>query len=351
MTSVVVAPRARPPLATSRDTPDVLGRMSVVICAYTEDRWAMIEQAVRSVGSQRSGVSEVILVIDHADQLLRRACQRWPGTQPAPTPVRVLASTGAPGLSGARNTGLAVAQSEMVAFLDDDACAPTRWAESLLEGFVDAGVAGVGGAAHAEVAGGIPAWWPPEFNWVVGCSWHGLPTSTAAIRNVVGCNMAFRRSELLKVGGFREDVGRIGNRPLGCEETDLCIRLHRARPNARVMYLPHASVSHHVAQERLTWGYFRSRCYNEGLSKATVARLNGTSTALASERAYVRHVLPRAVLRDVWDCARGKRGGAGKAAAILLGTAFTVAGYARGRASAGLGSQSGQARTAAPATE
>jgi GT2 family glycosyltransferase len=298
--------------------------VSVVICAYDQGRWADLRCAVASVRAQAWDGVEVIVVVDHNPALLTLARREWHGA----SDVRVVANAHRRGLSGARNSGVEAASGHVVAFLDDDATAARGWLVGLLAAFdqADAGrVVAVGGAARPAVDGPLPSWWPHEFDWVVGCSWTGLPTATAPVRNVIGCNMAFRRADLVAVGGFAEGLGRVGTLPAGCEETDVCIRLGSAQPGATVWYVPHAVVDHRVPATRLCWSYFWRRCFAEGASKAAVSRRNGGGRALSSERVYVVRVLPRAVARALRD------GEARKAAAIVAGLAVTVAGYVRGR--------------------
>lgn len=299
-------------------------RASVVVCAYDERRWADLQRAVASVRAQVSGGVEVVVVVDHNPALLALARAEWHGA----TGVRVVANVYGRGLSGARNSGVDAATGEFVAFLDDDATAARGWLVGLLAAFdqADAGrVVAVGGAARPSADGPLPAWWPEEFNWVVGCSWTGLPTDAAPVRNVIGCNMAFRRADLVAAGGFAEGLGRVGALPAGCEETDVCIRLGLAEPGASVWYVPDAVVDHRVPVARLRWSYFWRRCFAEGVSKAAVSRRNGGGRALSSERAYVARVLPRAVVTAL------SKGEPRKAAAIVAGLAITTAGYVRGR--------------------
>ncbi|MGH9279399.1 MAG: glycosyltransferase family 2 protein [Acidimicrobiales bacterium] len=307
--------------------------VSVIICAYTLDRWAMLEQAVASVLDQWVPVREVVIVIDHNRELLERARQRW-GTEggPVPQPV-VVPSAGAPGLSGARNTGVAVARSEIVAFLDDDARADELWVEHLLAPYEDPTVVACGGTAVPAIAGARPAWWPIEFDWVVGCSYLGLPTGRADVRNLIGANMSLRRDAVVAVGGFPEGIGRVGARPVGCEETDLCIRVGQRWRSARVVYEPAARVYHHVPAHRLSWRYFRARCLAEGRSKAQVAARVGRERALASERAYVLRVLPKGVAAAMGATVRGDVRGGLRAAAIAAGLTLTTVGYVQGRLS------------------
>ncbi|MER5734459.1 glycosyltransferase family 2 protein [Streptomyces sp. NPDC002262] len=295
--------------------------VTVVVCAYTLDRWNDIRAAIGSLRAQRHPVDEVVLVVDHCPELYGRASAAFPG-------VRVVPNTGRRGLSGARNTGVAAARHEIVAFLDDDAAAEPDWAAGLLARYADPGVAGVGGLVRPRWATRRPAWFPPEFDWVVGCSYRGLPERLAPVRNFIGASMSFRRAELLAAGGFRTDLGRVGTRPLGCEETELCLRVAARRPDAVLLHEPAAVVRHRVPAARATWAYFVSRCYAEGLSKARVARLGGTRAALSSERAYLRSTLPKALVRALRP---GRPAGLRTAGALAAGVGVTVAGYAVGR--------------------
>jgi len=293
---------------------------SVIVCAYDLGRWARTVDAVRSVLVQDAPVGEVVVVIDHNPELLERARAAWPDH-----PVRVVASGGAPGLSGARNTGVAAASSEIVAFLDDDAVAEPTWILRLLAAYSDPTVVACGGGVVPALGGRRPGWWPLEFDWIVGCSYLGLPTVRADVRNVIGANMSARREAVLEAGGFPEGIGRVGARPVGCEETDLLIRLAQRRPGARVVYEPTALVHHWVPPARLSWRYFRSRCLAEGLSKAQVAVRVGSDRALASERSYALKVLPRGMVMGV------RAGTPMRAVAIAAGLTLTTAGYVGGR--------------------
>ncbi|MER5866308.1 glycosyltransferase family 2 protein [Kitasatospora sp. NPDC002040] len=294
--------------------------LTVVVCSYTMGRWSDLVAAVRSLQQQRRPAEEVLLVVDHCPELAVRAAGVLAG-------VRVVANRERPGLSGARNTGVALAQGEVVAFLDDDATADPDWTEQLMAAYRDPRVLGVGGLVRPRWEIGRPSWFPPEFDWVVGCSYRGMPEQGGPVRNFIGANMSFRRAELVAAGGFRPDLGRVGNRPLGCEETELCIRLAAGRPEAELRYEPAAGVSHRVPEGRTNWAYFRSRCYAEGLSKAVVARHTGRGPALACERRYLRSVIPRGMARSI-----GPRGGGPRELfALTLGVTATLTGYATGR--------------------
>ncbi len=98
---------------------------SVIICAYTQARWQQLLSAAESIQTQTTPVDEVLVVIDHNDELLHRAEHALPS-------ARVIASNGPAGLSGARNAGIAASTGEVVLFLDDDAAAEPDWVSHLL---------------------------------------------------------------------------------------------------------------------------------------------------------------------------------------------------------------------------
>lgn len=299
------------------------GLFSVIICAYSVERWDDIVEAVASVDAQTVRDLEVVLVIDHNEELLERARAAFPG-------VRVLRNRHSQGLSGARNTGVEVASGSIVAFLDDDATARPDWLKRLSTSYLSDLVLGVGGSAHPVWPGGVPGWLPPEFLWVVGCSYIGQPTRTEPVRNLLGCNMSFRREVFDMVGTFTVGIGRLGTRPVGCEETEFCIRVGRHKPGAVILYDPNAAVDHRVGLARTTFTYFASRCYSEGLSKALVSNSVGQESALATERRYVTHVLPKAVLRAAGAALRGDASAAARVGALLSGLGLTVVGYITG---------------------
>jgi glucosyl-dolichyl phosphate glucuronosyltransferase len=301
--------------------------ISVVVCAYTERRWDALLGAVASVRGQTVPPLEVIVSVDHNPALRERVARQL-------ADVVLTDNRQRQGLSGARNAGVAAAAGDVVAFLDDDAAAAPDWLERLAAGYARPSVLGVGGAIEPVWRTGRPRCFPEEFDWVVGCTYRGMPEAPAPVRNLIGANMSFRRTVLDAVGGFRCDIGRIGTRPLGCEETELCIRARRRWPDGMFLYDPSARVRHHVPASRASWRYFHARCYAEGLSKAVVARAADARSGLASERAHALRVLPRGMVRGVVDAlAHGDPAGLGRSAMIAVGLAVTTAGYMVGTAS------------------
>jgi GT2 family glycosyltransferase len=289
-------------------------RTSVIVCTYNDARLPLLRGTLAGVAAQEPPCDEVVLVVDHNEALAERLRRDHPD-------LRVVESTGPKGLSGARNTGIEVATGEILVFLDDDAVPRVDWLAALVAPFADATIAGVGG--HAEPAwerGERPAWFPRELDWVVGCSFSGQQQGD--VRNPIGASMALRAAVLADVGGFATELGRIGTLPLGCEETELGIRVNRA--GGRIVLVADSVVDHFVPHARASVDYVVRRCWSEGISKAAVQRLAKGDTALGPERGYVL-VLLRAIVRAL------RSGALGQAALIPLAALAGLGGFLRGK--------------------
>jgi glucosyl-dolichyl phosphate glucuronosyltransferase len=134
---------------------------SVVVCAYSFNRWEELLLAVQSLEAQILKPLEVIVVIDHNAELFAQASKVFE----AHTNVQVLENRFERGLSGARNSGLHTARGEVIAFLDDDAMAAPDWLERLAAAYSDPNTLGVGGEIVPAWRGPRPDWFPPKVYW------------------------------------------------------------------------------------------------------------------------------------------------------------------------------------------
>jgi glycosyltransferase involved in cell wall biosynthesis len=300
--------------------------VSVIICAYTTQRWADLVASVASVQAQALPALETIVVIDRSAELLRRAAAELNG-------VIVVANRDG-GLSGSRQTGAQHAHGEVLAFLDDDAIADQGWLAGLVPAYEDPLVLGAGGSVEPWWLQRQPRWFPREFDWVVGCSHPGLPQQTGRVRNVIGANMSVRAEVLRRAGSFELKLSRTytdGGAGSTADDTEFCIRASRLHPGGTWLYVPEARVRHRIPPARATFRYFVRRCRMEGRAKAVIAELEGDSVALEAERTYVRSLLFAAVVRELRQVGGGRLDSLARAFVIAAGLSVTAFAYVGAR--------------------
>ena len=113
----------------------------------------------------------------------------------------------------------------------------------------------------------IPRWLKPKPAWLSDSllsylsiiDWGGDVRELKATEWLAGCNIAFRKSMLVAVGGFSRALGRIGSglSLLSNDEIEVMEKIHA---EGRVsIYAPDAIVQHVIDPGRLTRAWFRRR--------------------------------------------------------------------------------------------
>jgi len=260
---------------------------AVVMACHSELRWNSIVNAIASLHEQTRIPDQIIVTVDHNVALAERLRSQFRDL------TVVLNESGSRGASGNRNCGANAATASLIAFLDDDEVAAPDWLERLIEPFGGEAVVGTGGRSIAAWAATRPVWFPPEFAWTVGAHYRGMPTRPTVVRNVWAGSMVVRAEVFRRVGGFRADFGKVGDRSQP-EDTDLCIRMAAAVPGGHWVYVPAAIIHHEVPAERGTFGFFVRRCYSEGHGKVLLRRsVSAVSAgALSDEASYLRTTVP-----------------------------------------------------------
>ena len=295
--------------------------VTVVIPAYSMDRWSLTCAAVESVLDQTLLPREIIVCVDHNPELAHRFTERWHDRLGRTPSIRVVESLYDGHQSASRTTGAELATTETLAFLDDDAAADADWLERLLGPLRDPSVIAVGGAPLPVYSTPRPPWFPFEFDWVFGCAYSGLPTTTAPILRLIGTTFAARRKDILAVGGFHFDV---------FEDMDMSHRLKELSPQSRLIYEPRAIVRHYVPEDRLTWNYFWRRCFWVNRGKVAVMRGLGGAANLRADRSFALKSLSVGVARELREFLNGDIGGLQRALAIFVGLSLATAAYVAG---------------------
>jgi glycosyltransferase involved in cell wall biosynthesis len=171
-----------------------------------------------------------------------------------------------PGLSHARNRGLAETCAEYIAYIDDDAVPCEGWSEEIARPFADRRVACVGGRILIRPVGAMPDWVHPDLCRYLGE--YDLGDQAREVEAVVGANFALRVETARDAGGFSDALGYCGEDRLPGEETELCRRLRGK--GLRIEYCPSAGVYHTVDPARLNRSWFISRAFMGGRAEAVI---------------------------------------------------------------------------------
>jgi hypothetical protein len=299
--------------------------IAVVVCASsaTITNWPTLLEAIQALQSQTFQASQIILVADQPELLMMLQQAKLEGVTVVKNPV--------PGASAeARNAGIALARTEVVAFLDWDTIAKPNWLAQLNQHYVNPQVVGVGGKVSLNANATLPKWLPSRYNWVYGCTYEGLFTVCPSQVSILAAgNMSFRREVFIQLGGFRNWSEQIAELPAGEEETELCLRISQCWPQKKLIMESAACVERGpIAAEQATWAYFRQRCYAKGVAKARIAQLLGRHTGLVAERKYIRTGLPVGLAAGLANLFR--RQASLNLMALLTGSLCTSRGFFKG---------------------
>jgi GT2 family glycosyltransferase len=177
--------------------------VSVVVCTYNGAR--TIGDCCAALRALDYPNYEVIVVDDGSTDGAGEIAASF-GFQVLSTPNQ--------GLASARNSGLAAANGELVAYIDDDAMPDPHWLSYLVNTF----------QTTSHVAVGGPNISPPDG--VVADAVANAPggpihvlLSDQVAEHIPGCNMAFRKEALEAVGGFDPQFRAAG------DDVDICWRI------------------------------------------------------------------------------------------------------------------------------
>lgn len=208
--------------------------ISVTIC--TRDRPEYIRACLGSIRDGSSLPGEVWVIDQSSDDRSSQVVDEF--LRDSELPLHYYRHNGI-GHTSARNTGARLCLSPIIAYTDDDCLVDKSWLSHMAKAFEEPSVNCVCGmtipADHTDR--------PPEAH---------LSTFTPAAHKVVrsrcnplavgrGNNMAFRRADLLALGGFNETIG-VGTSLYAGDDTDIFYRLVQA--GGAIAVVPEAIVYH-----------------------------------------------------------------------------------------------------------
>jgi GT2 family glycosyltransferase len=248
--------------------------VSVVVC--TRDRPDSVITALRDLTALRYRSFEII-VVDNAPRTnaTEQAVREAFGDDPRVRYVR----EPRPGLSRARNRGIAEASADVVAFTDDDVRVDFRWLDGIARGFSAApDVACVTGLiATAQLENAAQLYFHLREGWGTECERRIFDLGQNRDESPLypyspgifgaGANFALSRVVLKELGGFDEALGA-GAPSGGGEDLDIFMRVILA--GHRIVYEPAAIVSH-VHRTDLAELTRQMKAYGSGLTAALTA--------------------------------------------------------------------------------
>lgn len=240
-------------------------KITVVLCTY--NRCGLLPVALESVAASilPQGQEWEVLVVDNNSkdrtrQVVEEFSRCYPGR------FRYLFEVN-PGKSYALNAGIAAANGDVLAFMDDDVTVAQDWLQHLTAPFDSGQFAGTAGRV-------VPLWNADPPSWIGRDGWAIAGPLVSFDRgdegfdlreSPVGTNMAFRKNAFETCGDFRVDLGPSPNNEIRNEDSEFARRLFAA--GKHIYYEPRAVVYHPVAEERLTKKYFLAWWFDKGRSQ------------------------------------------------------------------------------------
>jgi glycosyltransferase involved in cell wall biosynthesis len=225
-------------------------KITVILCTYS--RHESLSKALESLAASKlpDSIEWEILVVDNnsTDQtreVVEDFCSRYPGR------FRYLFEP-LQGKSYALNSGIRESRGTILAFADDDATVEPEWLWNLTSALQDGEWAGAGGRIIPVWPGSLPRWLSTEDPSTMGpyvAFDLGMEVGPLS-RPPYGANMAFRREQFEKYGGFRTDLGPRPGSEIRREDIEFAQRLLNG--GERLRYEPRAVVHHPVPEGRMT---------------------------------------------------------------------------------------------------
>lgn len=243
---------------------------SIIVTSYSIKRLKDIFELLDSIKAQTYPNIESIFVAERSRELFDRI-QGYTVEKALPQ-VKVVFNDGEPGLSAARNLGIKQAKGDIIAFVDDDALLFPDWAEEMVKTYEDGSVIAVTGPILPLWEDKSMAWFPDEFDWLLGCSNFSGISERREIRSVWGANMSFKKEAFDLAGTFSASIGGIQGQRLHGEEVELSLRIKRATKRC-IVYNPKVRIKHKVYKHRLTSRFVARSSYWIGYTKYMLKRL------------------------------------------------------------------------------
>lgn len=249
-------------------------QISLIVATY--NRSAALVELLESVARQSlTGSAWECVVVnnrstDNTEEAFKSFTERYPQLH-----FRLLYEE-KQGLSHARNCGIRAAEGAIIAFVDDDERIHRDFLHSYVELFaMHPDCAAAGGPVVATYEEQPRPCWMSRFTEepiANPMDWGDRVRPFPRGRIPAGGNMAFRREILARYGRFNPALGRVGERLIGGEESDLFARLRAG--GEQILYTPGAVMWHLIPARKLSFDYLEALSRQIGESQRARAEMD-----------------------------------------------------------------------------
>jgi glucosyl-dolichyl phosphate glucuronosyltransferase len=251
-----------------------VSRATVLICTF--NRAPLLETTLaelRDLTVPPDCAAEIVVVDNNSTDSTPEVVAR--AQQSSPIPIKTVRES-RQGKSFALNRGLEMSTGDVVALTDDDVWPAKDWLTRIIFNFRQRDLTFVFGKV-------LPRWsvppppellmpqaqdvWGPLAIVDYGDTPSVYTPSHTGQRLPIGANLAFRRSTIEKIGGWRTDLGKVDNTLISGEDHEIFTRMRRAGCYSGY-YDPKLEVRHFVPADRLTRKYFRRWFFWHGKTQA-----------------------------------------------------------------------------------
>lgn len=229
--------------------------LSVVLCTF--NRAAALRRTFELLGLLRVPADlgvEFVVVDNNSTDETREICLQFANSAEAPVKYCFEPK---PGLSHARNHGVAKASGDVVLFTDDDIDVPVDWLEGYFSTYRRYKADAVFGRITPDWGHGRPDWFHPKLGPIYGFLDYGDLEHVVSSRRqeFFGANFSVRRSLLEAVGEFDTSLGRTPDALYISEERKVFLELINRR--CTVVYNPALHVRHRVSDAMKSRSYVK----------------------------------------------------------------------------------------------
>jgi len=256
--------------------------ITIIVCSY--NRAEILQECLQSLAKQTAPPSryEVLIVDNNSSDTTPLLCRTF--TQPY-AHFRYITEP-RQGLSHARNRGWREAETEWVAYIDDDARASGNYVERILHVIEQHEFDCFGGIYTPWYRYAKPRWFRDEYASNMNVQDHTGPLASGYVS---GGNLIIRRTLLEEFKGFNPNLGMRPGKIAYGEETLLQMQLRVA--GYTIGFDPQLTIEHLVGREKLSPWWFVKSSYARNRDHTRCMSASSSRTLVQTIKSVIHDLL------------------------------------------------------------